>query len=73
MMKQVIEKTGTWISENGSQAKAFEMLVDRVSKSTDQPFGPLFDALQTAVRQDNLKCTLEPDRVHWDWNDYLEI
>ena len=73
MMKQVIENTGTWISENGSQAKAFEMLVDRIAKSTDVKFDPLFDALQHAVQHDNLKCTVENDRVRWDWNDYLEI
>jgi hypothetical protein len=72
MMKRIIEQVGTWSAADGSGADAeLNGLIERVQKVTGGNPAAIRDALEAAVRKDNLICDRMHGRVAWRWRDFL--
>jgi radical SAM superfamily enzyme YgiQ (UPF0313 family) len=73
MMQGTIEKVGSWTGGNGSPARALDLLAKRVTEAVGRPPDMVLDAIESAVRQDNLRCHMDSGAVRWAWVDYLPV
>ncbi|MBW2481927.1 MAG: B12-binding domain-containing radical SAM protein [Deltaproteobacteria bacterium] len=77
MMQRHIEECGSLsLSAAGSdiiKEKGLELLIDRITRSSDMDPGRLKAALQQAVADGNLKLKLKGDRLRWEWESFLEV
>jgi radical SAM superfamily enzyme YgiQ (UPF0313 family) len=74
MMKSTIEQVGAWPQENRIDLdSALEMLIRRVDAATGLGARGIREALQAAVRQDNLIGELQDGRFRWCWRDQLAV
>jgi radical SAM superfamily enzyme YgiQ (UPF0313 family) len=74
MMNNVIEQKGFWSHDSrpvGSQDN-LNILIERISRSVDAGPEMLFDALNHALKQGNLKCTDLNGNIRWQWVDFLD-
>jgi len=73
MMNNVIEQKGFWSHDSrpvGSRDN-LNILIERISRSVDAGPEMLFDALNHALKQGNLKCTDLNGNIRWQWVDFL--
>jgi hypothetical protein len=73
MMKNVIEQKGFWSHEGRpvSLQDNLKILTERIRSSVDTGPEILFDALNHALQQGNLKCTDLNGNIRWQWVDFL--
>jgi radical SAM superfamily enzyme YgiQ (UPF0313 family) len=72
MMKRVIERVGVWPASDGSGADAdLSRLLARVQSAAGGDTATIRDALEAAVRQDNLICERDHGQIRWRWRDDL--
>ena len=73
MMKNVIEQKGFWSHEGRpvSLQDNLKILTERIRSSVDTGPEMLFDALNHALQQGNLKCTDLNGNIRWQWVDFL--
>jgi hypothetical protein len=73
MMENAIEQKGFWSHEGRpvSLQDNLKTLTDRISSSVDTGSEMLFDALDHALKQGNLKCTDLNGDIRWQWVDFL--
>ncbi len=72
MMKNTIEKVGTWRSENGSEGPDnLDILIRRVAAATSHATGKLRDALAVAAAKGDLVSEGKNGQSCWRWRDYL--
>jgi radical SAM superfamily enzyme YgiQ (UPF0313 family) len=73
MMKNIIEQKGFWPHDGRplSTLDNLKILSDRISYSVDARPKMLFDALDHALKQGNLKCTDLYGTIRWQWVDCL--
>jgi radical SAM superfamily enzyme YgiQ (UPF0313 family) len=72
MMKRIIEQVGTWPISNGVGADAdLNGLIERVQSAAGGNPATIREALEAAVKQDNLVCERGYGRIRWRWRDYL--
>ena len=72
MMKQVIERKGTWADGSGADAaEHLDGLIRRVDDATSYGETSIRAALEKAAQQGNLVCARENGTIRWRWRDYL--
>ena len=73
MMGKIIEEKGAWRQENTpvSDSEALKALVNRVGSSTNNTDEQVFDALNHAAEQGNLRCAEDNGVIRWEWVDFL--
>ena len=73
MMGRVVEERGSWRKENEvvSDSDALKALVSRVANSTNKADEQVFDTLNYAVEQENLRYVEDNGLIRWEWVDYL--
>jgi anaerobic magnesium-protoporphyrin IX monomethyl ester cyclase len=75
MMQKQIEECGSLsIAAAGSEIsieKGLEILVDRITRSSDMDPNRLKVALQQVVEDGNLKLIRRDDKLRWEWDSFL--
>jgi radical SAM superfamily enzyme YgiQ (UPF0313 family) len=72
MMKNVIEREGSWSQTGGrsSDKEALKVLAAKLKDHLDTSAQNLFDTLNHAWQHGSLKCTTANGTVKWNWVDY---
>jgi len=73
MMGKVVEERGSWRKENKvvSDSDALTALVSTVVSSTDKTDEQVFDTLNYAVEQENLRYVEDNGLIRWEWVEFL--
>ena len=73
MMGRVVEERGSWHKGNKvvSDSDALRTLVNRVVSSTDKADEQVFDTLNYAVEQGNLRYVEDNGLIRWEWVEFL--
>jgi radical SAM superfamily enzyme YgiQ (UPF0313 family) len=72
MMNRVIEEAGTWAEADGDGAgEGLAGLVARAAAKSGAERSAVKDALDNALRRDDLVCERRSGRVRWRWRDHL--
>jgi hypothetical protein len=73
MMGRVVEERGSWRKGNKvvSDSDALRTLVNRVASSTDKADEQVFDTLNYAVEQGNLRYVEDNGLIRWEWVEFL--
>jgi radical SAM superfamily enzyme YgiQ (UPF0313 family) len=73
MMEGIIERVGVWPHGNGPESDTeMNRLIERVEQAMNgRRRETIRDALEAAVRQENLICERGQGRIRWRWRDYL--
>ena len=77
MMQRHIEACGS-LSLSAADSdiikeKGFELLIDRITRSSDMDPGRLKAALQRAIADGNLKLNHTGGRLRWEWESFLNV
>jgi anaerobic magnesium-protoporphyrin IX monomethyl ester cyclase len=73
MMGRVVEEKGSWRKENKvvSDSDALKALVSRVVRSTKNGDEQVFNTLNYAVEQGNLRYVEDSGLIRWEWVEFL--
>jgi radical SAM superfamily enzyme YgiQ (UPF0313 family) len=71
MMKQVIETAGRWQSDGGDAGRCIARLIGQASGRVAGAPELIREAIEDAVRKENLVCSVQDGRVEWRWRDYI--
>lgn len=73
MMKNVIERAGSWSFENHrlAQKELLKLLSNRISHLTDSTSKALYNTLSHSLQQGNLKYSMAKGVIQWKWVDFL--
>ncbi|MGD9261384.1 MAG: radical SAM protein [Desulfobacterales bacterium] len=74
MMKNVIEREGSWSLENRrlTQKEHLKRLSNRISHLTDSTSDALYSTLSYSLQQGNLEYSIAKGSIQWNWVDFLE-
>jgi radical SAM superfamily enzyme YgiQ (UPF0313 family) len=77
MMQNHIEESGSLsLSDRGSvisKKKSLEILIDRITRSSDMDPNKLKVTLQQVVEDGNLKLNHRDGKLRWEWDSFLQV
>ncbi len=77
MMQNHIEESGSLsLSDRGSvisKEKSLEILIDRITRSSDMDPNKLKVTLQQVVEDGNLKLNHRDGKLRWEWDSFLQV
>jgi anaerobic magnesium-protoporphyrin IX monomethyl ester cyclase len=77
MMQKHIEECGSLtlagVDSEISKEKSLEVLIDRITRSSDMDPNRLKVTLQQVVEDGNLKLIRRDDKLRWEWNSFLQV
>jgi radical SAM superfamily enzyme YgiQ (UPF0313 family) len=77
LMNNIIEENGSLsLSARGSvisKEKSLEILIDRITRSSDMDPNKLKVTLQQVVEDGNLKLNHRDGKLRWEWDSFLQV
>jgi radical SAM superfamily enzyme YgiQ (UPF0313 family) len=74
MMKNAIERIGTWSDEGHplTTAEDLRILSEKINAALDSPSARLYEVLSSAWQQGHLNFTRADGKIQWQWVDFLK-